>query len=325
MRTLFWCCCAIVVTVASFVYLAADYAREYPNSVVGRCVLLACRVGCEYSPAALIARAVNHHGCPCQPATAETANDVNDCPCVVNGSAEEQAPADQEPCQIIDLSGMKIFGDILECEEKNVETGDITRELLPPPAACDPRCSGETPVMVPPDRIHENGEEDATDPSCENKSTAPETMPTAKDDAEKDEVGTDPFYELWIGLFKGVIAETTDEPPMATDSTTGSAEEAEAIHDGVAPNMKEDSSCHEQYPGCPAMGGCSAPVTPPDATPRKHKKKVKAVPPMTHQETAPATTTEPEVDEECPTHSDLDTTEFRKTDAKRGEFSPHPF
>jgi hypothetical protein len=328
MRTLFWCCCAIVITVASLVYVAADYAREHPNSVVGRCVLLAYRVRCDYNPVTMLTHALT----PCDvvapqaPATQPDRSGV--CVHAEDGSGEiELTPAEESSVEIIDLTRFSI-GDSQESEEHSASDVLKIPEIQPPPAACDPSRSGDTPVMVPPTRIQEEDDGKAVAPGDDEECEVPATMP--KDEEKSENPGTVEESEF-KAFIKDVLGypESEQEPPMDKSDAGGSEEESEAIHDSAAPENREDTAAHHQYPGCPYMGGCpgsshAVPVCPSEPAPHKHKKKKKAVEPMTStpssEECEPA-----EVDEECPDHSDVDTTEFRKSDARQGEFSRRPF
>ena len=122
--------------------------------------------------------------------------------------------------------------------------------------------------------------------------------------------------------------------------------------ESAAPDCQVDPNYHKQYPGCPYMGGdpathhCPSPMTGP-APMHHHRKKVKASPivdpkpdaeeaeespsdaavpfPMDRPASERPQNLGPTPDEDMPHHPEVDTMEFRKSDAKEGEFDPQPY
>jgi len=132
------------------------------------------------------------------------------------------------------------------------------------------------------------------------------------------------------------------EPPAAE---TPGGEESEALP-GTPPDCREDPHHDQQYPGCPYMGGCPGvhylpPAAPADSdSPPKTKKKKKtadaqpdmvedtAIRRMKYEEFAlPAGERPVRADhfDWLPAVPKVDTMEFRRSDAKPGEFDEKPF
>lgn len=143
--------------------------------------------------------------------------------------------------------------------------------------------------------------------------------------------------------------EEGDKVNEADEPEEGETEDPE----GGAVDCMEDPNTHQPHSGCPYMGGnspmphCQPAVT--DPTPaRPHKKKVKSSPIVDPLPDAEETDAPPEdgtksfpmeppassgrprnlgptPNDETPSHPEVDTMEFRKSDAKEGEFDSRPF
>lgn len=141
----------------------------------------------------------------------------------------------------------------------------------------------------------------------------------------------------------------TDEPPMPPDPISG--EESE-MRPGSPPDCREDPHHDQHYPGCPYMGGCPGmhhvpppPLPEPKVKVKKKKAAAKQPPaedPAIHQtKFEEIEMVEPPMSREIkptrryvpawknrgsyPDEPEVDTMEFRPSDAKKGEFDPKPW
>ena len=116
----------------------------------------------------------------------------------------------------------------------------------------------------------------------------------------------------------------------------GGEQESELVPGGKAPSLREDPGIHQQYPGCPFMERCIRPRVKP-LTPALDGACLWSIDPTTKKksETPSAANTKKierhleeddgEESEFNPLHPDVDTTEFRRSDARPGEFDRRPF
>lgn len=331
MRTLFWCGCAMAVTAASLVYLAADYASEYPDSPVGRGVLTAYRVGTQYNPIFMLTQVMTQHCCrstvQSEPCAAATQTD----PGSKNAGSDSPANTDAPSIEVIDLSKLQDTNPPAD-ESGSSETQEATGT---PPPACYPHCAGGIdPVSVPPTDIQENEDELKTMPRCvDEESEPPVSMPSiVGEEPQAESADESAAEEIAAPQVEG------DDEPKTEDaeqpkSETGGNEESEATSPGEPPNCREDAHYHQQYPSCPYMGGCpssdhcptAAPTEPQATHKKKHKKKSSATVQPLSGAPKSAPPTQCGSDEGCVKHSEIDTMEYRKSDAKEGEFKRQPF
>jgi hypothetical protein len=104
-------------------------------------------------------------------------------------------------------------------------------------------------------------------------------------------------------------------------------EESEAGAPIHGADCREDPAYPYQYPGCPYVGPSATPgvyhrlpampreLPPPEVYRSSHKPSAPATPPAKKSAN----------DAECPAHPEVDTMEFRRSDAKEGEFDRIPF
>jgi hypothetical protein len=152
---------------------------------------------------------------------------------------------------------------------------------------------------------------------------APARMPRA--DGTEPLTGTDALFRFWQDLFRGAMEEMDGQ------------EESEALHEQEPPLCQEDPAYQYQYPGCPFTGKCpylDAPTSRPDAPLHENKRKKAImdpgfdpnslhVPERLKRFLPQAGSAEEEEGEPLPEPT-VDTTEFRPSDAKAGEFDPQP-
>jgi hypothetical protein len=235
-----------------------------------------------------------------------------------------------------------------ECEDRAAPELIEGREPVPPPAACDPNRSSEAePVLVPPTIIDESSDEYQSIPSSiEDETEPPISIPPSDNPAaageredpvtaEAEPIGMpksendEPTW--WLEMLRGVseveMAPAAQEPPL-----DGAPEESEMIHDGIPPEMREDPASIHAYPGCPNIRNCDdgdpcpASTALPPAEPKKVKKQgKKRIDSRLDSLKRICPSVGAAEESECPGHPDVDTTEFRKSDANPDEFKPQPF
>jgi hypothetical protein len=108
------------------------------------------------------------------------------------------------------------------------------------------------------------------------------------------------------------------------------AEESDLPTPGFAPACREDPAYHLQYPGCPFIGPAPhapgmTPIFKEMSRPKDHRR-----PSLRYDDPALAPPKESRSKkclegDDCPAHPEVDTMEFRKSDAKVGEFDRSPF
>src|SRR5262249_3127328 len=176
-----------------------------------------------------------------------------------------------------------------------------------------------------------------TMPPCvdDQQDALPAAMPHADEAEESEEVRSECWLiDFWKKVFWGT-AESEYYPRRYFSPDfrrSGGEEESELIPGGKAPSLREDSGIHQQYPGCPFMKRCpgigprAKPVTPALDVPKPIKKK----------SDGPSAANTKKIDHQLeeddgeeselnPEHPDVDTTEFRRSDARPGEFDRRPF
>lgn len=219
----------------------------------------------------------------------------------------------------------------------------------------------DVPSTMPPAK--EDGDESEDSAPAEMPYPQPnddqEPMPPPMEDLVREQldVARQQVFELWFDLFQKSGENGSDaEPPAVTAAEAeeipapGAQEEAETMAPEPTADCPVDPNYHHQYSGCPYMGsGSHCPPPTPDSVPARHRrKKMKASPivdpkPDVEESEAPASdggvpfpmdrqpkTSRPEnlgptPDDETSHHPEVDTMEFRKSDAKEGEFDSPPF
>jgi hypothetical protein len=304
-----------------------------------QCVLTSFHLGTDHNPFYKVGRAVGRT--VYQIAQSETAD--ND----MTTEEEEQllcVPPEPEPLQ---EQGPREPSTV-STEQRDFIIRTIKEQLPSPHIGDDFR----SPPTDSPVRLV--GEAELCSPPPSDEEDYPKFMPHCSDDGEVSPVvphaadatrSSDPLFEFWLGLFESTAKEADD---------MGSAEpqeESRYFHDEEPPQCLEDPAYQHQYPGCPYTGKCSGqqPAKSPkmlDSMPTrkpKNDKKPSGVDmkptgksdPIFHifnpnkyelparlRQLLPGDSTEAE--EEPSHHPEVDTMEFRPTDAKPGEFDPKP-
>jgi hypothetical protein len=199
----------------------------------------------------------------------------------------------------------------------------MTQESQPPCFNPDT----EVPAAVPVEP-----KDEAANPEVPDWVKNPSEYPMVKPHGDHEE--SEEFYPIPLGrdeMKKGGGSGVEYNPKSEATKPQGDHEESEAINEGEPPTCQEDPSSYHQYPGCPYMGGCPSsdhcPVQldPMPVTPKKSKKhKAKKAEP-TSEPVKPVVPDVKSDSEEQEPQTDVDTMEFRKSDAQKGEFKPGPF
>lgn len=346
MRTLFWCGCALAVTAASLVYLATDHAYRYPESVVGRCTLFVYHASTDYNPVIRVSQAVSR----CAYEAAREARSI------VNGKGT-QACCAPTPCP---SPCPESCDNPPASEDRPVDIIDLANYQIPLPPEADPACNEDRVPNVfplPVDQNNPNGMSGSIGSSCEPIGSGYQTgfvpsvpgsgvpcsavkpvgqEPGVQDtsiEEKKDDAPSkaeDSELQDWLKQYEEAAIDAGIGPKDEQVKPEASPEESEAINEGEPPTCQEDVNYHHQYPTCPYMGGCPksgyCPVQtePTPVTPKKTRKhKVKQKEPV--QPVKPAVPEAESGSEEQEPPTGVDTMEYRKSDARKGEFNKIPF
>lgn len=235
MRTLIWSAAAAVVLGIAGMWAGARYVKHHPASFVGRSAGLAYRLGAEYNPVAVLARAAEagavrvgrggcHGGC-CGPQESP--------PMTESAGAARPRPSCADGERLPDGTIADPADGPVEEEEPPAEEN---KENVIPPAPTDRKApKPEAPPQA--------------SPPADDAEAAPAVMPRAKDggeDGESEAIMN--FWQMWLGT-----------RPAAKESggpkdDVGVAEESEPFHDPNVPECREDANYPRQYPGCPHTG-----------------------------------------------------------------------
>lgn len=343
MRRLFWSCAAVLVVVSAGIYVAGSAAVQYPDSLLGRSVVLAYHLGIDYNPfyaagqtmAERVGEALrqSHFLQSCSPKCCSRMSSCMEAqhyfPTFRDPGLERevsdghQSQLNALPASSMELSTKKMpeecdsAGKVEGCEQIDIDfklgipleqTGAIPASF----SVCD---DGAGPFKFIPPAEEEVEEE------------APATMPYLNNDCPDQAASS--LLDVWWGLVRlfkmGEPSHEESEPALTQPQDP--------------PNCQEDPNYHHQYPGCPYHGGGDAGVCPytgrsypscdkPEATPdqgcpveskpaSKPKRKSK-------QELEDDVKNQTGTGEERRVHPEVDTTDFRPSDAQKGEFDPFP-
>lgn len=338
MQRTFWCASIVLVALAGCAYVAACYVEKRPDSFTARCAVMAYNVAADANPVArlgydVVNYARRHVGSQvvestCAPSATCTATPVHSFNFAAPGTC-----ADANGLNLIDTQAPMIphgleAGLPMPC-------GDV----CPPAGISYPSSYAEASIAIEPGGYEESEELPKTMPPCvEDETTvAPDTMPYCDDDAESKAM-----YEYWKSLFddsKPASAPADDGKKMdgvPNDSASeGKQEESEPpVDESDASDLDYHRTHPDTCPGmivCPYSGRCypanPEPTTEPTApAPRLSKKsKDKDKTSKVKQSRSRKMPIRDECgSEDCPAHPEVDTTEFRKSDAHQGAFNPKP-
>jgi hypothetical protein len=345
MRRLIWTCVAVMLAGACWLYVAAMYVASYPDSNLTRCAAVAYRMGTECNPmyrvsaavAVRVRRAVQ--SALSQPAYRTEAVAVGAaCGAVVAQSEPAIAERNLYRTEIIppvcdpaspteEVQGQ---ADNTWIKFEDAEDGKVRPIYFDPAEE-----SAAPPAAAPADNDGDNG---------------PDTMPTLPEDEAKpeDPPATMPYIddddnallEYWKSLFIEQ-ADANAQQSSTEDGKQTSSEESENVPQADSNEYQMPPSHYSShptsYPGCERTVTCpytgrTYPADPaqddPQPTTQPKKKKKKDANTGKANGNQPGTISrilqEQKGTEDVPVHPEVDTTEFRRNDAKKGEFDPMP-
>jgi hypothetical protein len=309
MRKVFWCGCLVAAVAAALVYVVADYATEHPDSFTGRCAAGLYRAVTDYNPVLLVSHATAGR---IYDAVQEKVSCCDEerpvCPAASEECEAPATPEPVEPVEVIDLTQPPATPGAGE-EESGIRAGSPAGPV--------------TPETVPPLPIQERNAAVPTPASPE----VPATMPYAED----SEKGAESLKDYWQDLFREATETLKAEPKP------GAGEESESINEGKAPDCREVPDYHHPYPECPHAGSY-CPYTgrtyPPEesATPAGEEESEPKAPPakpdrLRKKKAGDKKPAEPKPQTgslETPSRTEVETLEFRPTDARDGDFDRKP-
>ncbi len=321
-----------VAASAVFFYLAASYALHHPHSLLMQCLVTSFHLGTDHNPFFEVGQTVGktaYRVAQAEVTESDMATEEEEqllCVPPDTPAGEESKPSAIPP-ENRDFIIRTIKGDLHPAPlAHNSET---TRRDLPMPMF------GAPELCLP-------GPTDDEDypkfmPGCLDDD-APAVPPMA--DNPEGKSSTDPLFKFWLGLFESAAQEADDM------NAAEPQEESHYFHDEEPPQCLEDPAYQHQYPGCPFTGKCPEQCDPPKITvpvpavkpkPGKKPSGAQMKPngqfestghmmdpkkyelPARLRQLLPSDSTEAE---EEPAHPEVDTMEFRPTDARPGEFDP---
>jgi hypothetical protein len=292
MRTLFWCGVAVALVAGACGYWWFTHECTCPGSLLARCADYVN--GGHSTPAA---------------ATSDKASD----PCLVAlDELDLQDLSVMESKEADYAKTLRLFDLDVLSQQPAGSRATTEEECEEPPIAEEIRSSVEYTVPV---EIHAGGAEavlfEEHMPMCIDDDVYPTVMPYADDD--DNDTGPS-LFDSWFGRLRKPVA-------------NGSGEESESNGDRFAPDCKEDPNYHHHYPACPYIGTCPysgrsyTGQTESDARPMHETKKIPITdltPPGTRAHRLSGLSNLEETDRNQ-AHPEVDTMEFRPSDAKNGE------
>jgi hypothetical protein len=313
MRRLCWCGAAVIALVLA-VGVTFVYAQRHPNSTLTRCALLVYRLGVEYIPLTPVARAAAERAAPVVEGVAEVV--------LPNSQTAQPELSDapvQESCKAAYPAVAAQAGDFLRAQADLLSVDEDHGCCEEHGKGC---CAGkggqETVHKLCPAAEEGGAAEEAEDhPTTmpltgDDKSGEPADMPYSKDDGS--------WWSHVMEFLKGAGSKA-QTPAAGPDVPDGSA----TVHPGAPAKCQEDSAYPYQDPGCPYPGARPAHPGKPAAVPQTQGgAEEQSVPPAKPSAHKTGRAMNDEGCEECPPHPEVDTMEFRPSDARPGEFDPQP-
>jgi hypothetical protein len=335
MRRLIWSCAALAVAAAAWLYLAATYVYNYPNSYFAQCAALVYEVGSDVNPVYRLSRVMAHR-------INETMDYVLESQGYVRARKVVAPPTPVCEPVVPSLEAIAAADgyNLIQLETPPVANPEPlypTSEPAPYPGATEESTSGVTTISVPPSAPQDDSDNapPTMPPVADGNSDEepPATMPYVEDDGDAEGQAV---IQFWKSMFQEKAnAESKDSKGNADKSPKGSNEESEtpdsqsSEYQMPASHYSSNPSC-AGYPHtvtCPYTGKTypadpkDDPVVPTTSKPKKKKKKDDAG----NEPSKMSKILEMEKGtEETPIHPEVDTTEYRKSDAKKGEFDPMP-
>jgi hypothetical protein len=291
MRRLLWGAAGVALIGGVGVYVVAAYAVLHPNSGLGRQTAAVFGLVARISPMRLLQ--------PKQPVGADREAIVDACcePAPAAGAASGDPLQDQEMMAFIRSFPSSVHLDaetgVKPIDQRAAKAANVSQDSND--AAGEEEFDEDAPRFMPP-----IGDDD---------DKAPATMPYACRYADEEEPPI------------GFVEVRTRKVTPAPNREEGAAEESEIPFDKNLSNCQEDPNYQYQYPGCPYTGPNPATRSSKPSNlddPRGRKKNS----PLDIDRLRGKSNTygAGEEQEEPGAHSDIDTMEFRPTDARKDEF-----
>jgi hypothetical protein len=332
MRTILRIGVIAVAAGAVVIYLATTYALHHPESVLAQSTITGLQLTAGFHPVyhagAAVGRAASRIAGGPSAAVQLTPEEEEQLLCVPPDPMPVEEAAPLEPPAISQAQRDFILQTIKEELQRHRQNrDDDTVPTGSPQTRLRPVSQVEPPIAKEEDDFPN------TMPHCLDDAEMPDMMPGAVDSGSTK--SNDPLFEFWLGLFESA---RDGEAP---------AEPARYYHDEEPPQCLEDPTYQYQYPGCPYTGkspqeeksGIPKMMKPapdvkpmqksPDDLPAGSKRRTikgmtdpkKYELPARLRQNLPGDSTEAQ---EEPAHPDVDTTEFRPSDAHPGDFDPKP-
>lgn len=340
MQRLFWCGTVVIVWVAAGAYMAACYVERHPETLLSRCAIFAYRLGTDHNPVVQVGYRVAeraHHKMYNQVTEFIHAPDPT-CPSSSNQPFDFMNTANYQQGQ----EGLNIIQTQPLHEVQAVTPGTMTSSFeyqAAPMPSYSPTpgyyAEGQASIMIEPGSVEESEDLPKTMPPCDETKTdtAPDTMPYCEEDA--GDVESNQLYQYWKDLFEKDVEEKLKMDGIKDDKIEKNEGKEEESEPAQAESQMQDQDYHHHHdmnhcPGtvvCPYTGRSypvdPEPTTPPTTAPKKEKKDKSGNPKQTRS-SRKVPIPDDCGDEDCPVHPEVDTMEFRKSDAHKGEFNPKP-
>jgi len=312
---------------AVFFYLAAGYALHHPESLLTQCVVTTFHLGTDHNPFFKVGQSVGRTAYRVAQAEVLSADMTSEEEEQLWCVPEEPLPVQEEQPKASSLVSSEQRDFIIHTIQEQLAAVRVPMDshtssrLLPMPRFAEPELCAPPPL---------------------DQDDFPTFMPRCSDEddssslANKTKSSSDPLFQFWLGLFESVARE--DEDMNGAEPQEVSQETSHYFHDEEPPQCLEDPAYQHQYPGCPYTEKCpqSTPSTKTDAVrsmkPKNKKPADEDLKPQSRminpqnydlparlRQLLPGDSTEAE---EQPSHPEVDTMEFRPSDARPGEFDP---
>lgn len=299
MRKVFWCCAAAAVVAAGVACGVADFVGRYPDSFFSRCVRATCTMAVHVNPIARIAHACVH----------STFTVMNDVTTLVSPKLTKAPCCDkvkQKPAVTAEVRGIyeakhdecwdagamaegNMLGRIVIPGEEEIRRALNPAHDLPMPGGI------EEAEFVPPFMPHVVDAEDG-----------PGVMEPVRDPEDN-------LFEFWSGVFQNA--------PVIGGEESGKQESpCEPIPMPVYDHYHPDYHryrCPQSSGCCPYSGKCPTADPCPGTGEETSEPKVKLEKKSKKKAVKPG--------EGCPGCPQVDTMEFRKSDAKPSQFEKKPY
>jgi hypothetical protein len=293
MRTLFCCVAALLGAAIVGVFAGSDFVYHYPDSALIR-VAETAALQRRTLDSMVVSAALR-----CQRIVVGKPQETPPCPDHALVAPPDPTPMDPNanPETQDELPRWVRNADLLD---KNPPTRDNEAPQIQPPVC---------PVPEGKPDLHDGIEECEPGPMpmpLIPDETSPPPTSCPKKNGCKKAASTSAVYDILGGILFNLSSKRVDE-------AQGSEEQSHVSRPGDPPNCREDPDYNQQYPGCPHLNDCP------------HKKAPKNDTPKTDEDSQ-----EPRDQSAAPRNGTdrparIDTTEFRPSDARPGEFGRIPF